>query len=223
MRLAIFDFDGTIFKGETLLFIVKQYAKMGYSKVRLVEFYIKIIALTVLYKLKIYPDLDKEQYRGKVAVIFMVLYKKMKKDAIEKFFHECSIEMRQYFNENVVKAIKEKKEAGYHTVICSGANTMLLKTVGEYLGVHDVIGTELSFLPDGSYDFEAPLHIISGKNKPKAVLDRYKHLDVTWDESYAYGDSYYDQDILMLTGNPIAVNPDEQLLAIATEKGWEIL
>ena len=40
--------------------------------------------------------------------------------------------------------------------------------------------------------------------------------------SYAYSDSFTDLPMLELVGHPVAVNPDGELRAVATERGWPI-
>ena len=223
MKLAIYDFDGTLYEKETLPFIIKYYGKKNYSKIKLIQFYIRIIGLTLKYKLKLDESLDKEKYRATSSKIFMHLFENMKKEQINKFFCDCVIEMIKHFNPEVVKSINNKKKHGYHIVVCSGANTLLLNGVANYIEYDTVIGTELHFLENGLYDFDAQLVVITGKNKSKAVLERFKDKEVDWENSYAYGDSYYDFDVMNLTGNPVAVNPDEGLRKVAVENGWEIL
>jgi hypothetical protein len=41
--------------------------------------------------------------------------------------------------------------------------------------------------------------------------------------SYAYSDSLSDLPMLRAVGNPVAVNPDPPLAAIANEEGWQTL
>lgn len=223
MKLAIYDFDGTIFEKETLPFIVKYYASNKYSKIKLVQFYAKLLKLTAIYKLKLNPSLDKEKYRATAANIFMYLFEGMTKDELIQFFRDCSAEIKKHFNVKVLESIQEKKSEGYHTVICSGANTLLLNEITKYVSVDTVIGTELFFLDDETYDYDAQVVVVTGENKPKALLNRFKGIDIDWDNSFAFGDSYYDHDILNLTGNPVAVNPDERLKQIVVEKGWATL
>ncbi len=153
----------------------------------------------------------------------MILFEGIDKEDIIEFFRDCTKEIVKHFNLAIEASVIEKKAEGFHTVLCSGANMLLLEEVAKYIEFDTVLGTELNFLPDGTYDFKAPLTIITGKNKPIALLERFNGTEINWEDSFAYGDSYYDSDMLELTGNPVAVNPDERLRRIATEKGWSIL
>lgn len=223
MKLAVFDFDGTLFDEETLPFLVKYYGRKGYSKRRFGKFWLNIIGLTAKYKLKLEPKMDKEQYRAKASTIFMLLFEGMTKEEIIDFFKAAASDMTQHFNGSVVAAVKAKKAEGFHTVVCSGANTLLLNEIKAYVDFDTVIGTELYFLEDGTYDYEAPMLVTTGVNKPPALMDRFKGVDVDWKESWAYGDSYYDYEVLTLTGNPVAVNPDEGLRKYAEDEGWPVM
>lgn len=223
MKLAIYDFDGTIFNNETIPFLVKYYSKHNYSKLKLIKFYAKIIKLLITYKLKLNPTIDKEKFRSSAATIFMVLFEDMNEDAIHDFFSKCGKDVVQYFNPKVVESIHSKKSQGYHTVICSGANTLLLGEVAKQLPIDTVIGTELKFNTDGSYDFTHEQVIVTGKNKPIALLNHFNKDEINWTDSYAYGDSYYDYDILTLTNHPVAVTPDDELRKIAVDNNWDII
>ena len=47
--------------------------------------------------------------------------------------------------------------------------------------------------------------------------------DHSLDGSYFYSDSINDISLLELVDNPIAVNPDDELKAIAEARNWEII
>lgn len=223
MKLAIYDFDGTLFERETLPYIVKYYGSNKYSKVKLLTFYCRVITLTIKYKLKLDKSLDKEKYRATASKIFMYLFEDMKKEEIRDFFSACAHTTVAHFNQSVVQSISNRKAAGYHVVLCSGANTLLLDAVAKYLDVDSVIGTELHFLDNDYYDFDAEMIVITGRNKPIALKAHFKGEVIDWEASCAYGDSYYDFDFMSLTGDPTAVNPDDGLRQIAMERGWPVL
>jgi hypothetical protein len=41
--------------------------------------------------------------------------------------------------------------------------------------------------------------------------------------SFAYSDSINDLPMLELVGNPVAMNPDRKLAAVARRRGWQVL
>lgn len=62
-----------------------------------------------------------------------------------------------------------------------------------------------------------------GKRKVEKLLEQLKDLPINWKESRAYADSFYDQDILKLVGEPVAVKPDEGLQSLAQKQAWRIM
>jgi phosphoserine phosphatase len=46
-----------------------------------------------------------------------------------------------------------------------------------------------------------------------------------WDlaASYAYTDSVSDLPMLEAVGNPVAINPERELLELAQERGWRVI
>jgi hypothetical protein len=55
------------------------------------------------------------------------------------------------------------------------------------------------------------------------VSELAKEEEIDLDRSFAYSDSINDLPLLELVGNPIALNPDRQLRAIARRRAWQVL
>ncbi|MFJ5769666.1 HAD family hydrolase [Psychrobacillus sp. NPDC093180] len=64
---------------------------------------------------------------------------------------------------------------------------------------------------------------VNGTRKTEHILQALEGQPIDWENSYAYGDSFSDLPVLELVGNPIAVKPEEKLLNVAKERGWEII
>ena len=47
--------------------------------------------------------------------------------------------------------------------------------------------------------------------------------DIDLAESWAYSDSASDLPMLRSVGNPVAVNPDEELAGLARHEGWRVM
>ncbi len=223
MKLAIFDFDGTLFTKETLPYLLKFWGQAGYSRKKQIITFIKIILLLIIYKLKIVKGMDKEKFRGLASQKFLEMFKGLNKEELRIFFVKCSSEMEKDFNLEVVSLLKKSKNDGYHTVLLSGAYDMLLQQLASELPIDTVIGTEIYFTELGYIDFDKKIDVVSGINKMKMIEKIFIDKNVSWSESTAYADSYYDFDILSKVGHPVAVNPDSHLKEIATEKDWEII
>ena len=61
-----------------------------------------------------------------------------------------------------------------------------------------------------------------GRAKAKAVEAWAADHGVDLARSHAYSDSYFDAPLLAMVGHPVAVNPDAQLWATATVRGWPV-
>lgn len=223
MKLAIFDFDGTLFTKETLPYLLKFWGQAGYSRKKQIITFTKIIGLLVIYKLKLIKGMDKERFRGSASQIFLEMFKGLNKDELGHFFRKCSSEMKNDFNYVVVSLLKKAKNDGYHTVLLSGAYDMLLHQIASELPIDTVIGTEIHFTKQGHIDFNKKIDVVSGINKMNMIEKIFIDKNVDWNESSAYADSYYDFDILSKVGHPVAVNPDSRLKEIAVAKDWKII
>ncbi|MBI9015405.1 MAG: HAD family phosphatase [Clostridiales bacterium] len=221
MKLAIYDFDGTLFQNETLPFILKYWGKNNYNKGILIKTYCRILGLFLAYKVS--QSMDREIFRAKASIIFIKLFENMTKEELIHFFSICSSSVQDHFNLQILQNMKQRKEEGYHIVLCSGAYDLLLEQMRQYVHIDTILGTKLHFTSDNTLDYKKPLHIVTGKNKSTALLEAFDKDQIDWENSYAFGDSYYDYDILSLTGNPIAVTPDEKLKKIALKKNWPII
>lgn len=223
MKLAIFDFDGTLCSKETLPYLMKIWDDLGYSRRRQIYVYLIIVKVLLIYKLKLDKLMDKEKFRSVCTEKFLRLFQGMTEEEIDEFFQKSSELIKEKLYPKVVEEVQKAKEQGYHTVLLSGCFTSLLEYVGKTLNMDTIIGTELNFNEELLIDYGMSMCVNSGNNKEESLKRHFKDSKINWEESCAYGDSYFDYNILNLVGKPITVNPDERLQTIANERGWEIL
>ena len=225
MKVAIFDFDGTLFPVETIPFLIKQYVKLGHSRFKQVKMMATLLVDLAIYKSGIKPD--KELFRHKAVYKFLSLFDGMSKEEVHYFFKQNVEIVSQLLDEEIIAEVNRRKEEGYHTVLLSGCFDMLLIPLGKALGFDEIVGTKLIFSEISNnravMNSKNPIHIVSGENKLKAAKALGLGGDIDWKASVGYADSSYDQPMLELVGEKVAVNPDQQLEKIATEKNWTIL
>ncbi len=225
MKVAIFDFDGTLFPVETIPFLMKQYTKMGHSRYKQVTMMMRLLPDLVAYKLKIQPD--KEIFRHKAVYKFLSLFEGMTEEEVHEFFLANVSVVRSLLDPEIVEEVKKRKQGGFYTVLLSGCFDMLLKPLGEAVGFDEVIGTSLVFMKhkDDRHRMKSstPITIVSGDNKLAAAEGLGGSEVVDWEASAGYADSSYDAPMLKLVGHSIAVNPDQALEAMAKELGWAIM
>ena len=221
MKIAIIDYDGTLFKKETIPFLMGLAKK---SSIRKYDYYItmtKVLFQLFRYKIGIQKSYDKERFNREAAKAYLGMFRNLEPEEIDKFFKDSAAKAEEFFNYEVLKEYKRLKEEGYITVLLSGGFLPYISIIGNKLGFDHVIGTELCYGKKG-VDFNKDIVFITGKNKLKMILDRFPE-NVDWQNSYSFADSYFDSEILELAGNSIAVNPDPKLREYANQKGWRII
>ena len=62
-----------------------------------------------------------------------------------------------------------------------------------------------------------------GEGKVQAIQEFAAENDIDLAGSWAYSDSVSDLPMLSAVGNPVCVNPDDELLEIAGAEGWRVM
>jgi HAD superfamily hydrolase (TIGR01490 family) len=219
MKLAIFDFDGTLLIKDTLPALGKEWNRQKRSRTHYIITLLSIAPVLLLYKAKFMP---RESMKSLAFKRFNRLFNKMNRKEIEEFFLQAYPELCNMFNVIVLQEIKRAQEQGFHCVLLSGAYSDLLKIVARELGIDTVIGAELAY-NDGVFDPKGDTPFIDGKSKRSLLLDAFSDEDIDWEASRAFGDSYGDVWVMELVGERVAVNPDPQLLAYAQKNSWQVI
>ncbi len=222
MKLAIFDFDGTLFPKDTLPYLLSQWHRLKYSKTKLLKVYLPLIPLYIKYKTGMNSELTREEMRIMAVKGFNGLFTNMTEQDINNYFTNACQSIKILLNNAVVNEVHKARHAGFHTVILSGAYSLFLKNIGEYLEVDTIIGTEIYF-KDGQFDDHKEIDLVSGSSKVEKLQNYFKDHSIDWSESYAYADSYSDLQLLELIGNPVVVNPDHDLQLIASKRKWRTI
>lgn len=219
MKLAIFDFDGTLFTRETLPCLGKEWIRQKRSVLRYLLTYLSVIPFVFLYRAGI---INRDRLKVAAMAKFHRLFKGMNQEENAAFFKQSYVYLQEYFNLQILKEIKAAKEEGFHTVLLSGAYANLLRVVAEGLGIDSVIGAEIPF-KDGIIDHRQGVPFIDGKVKLSMLQEAFSRQEVQWEKCRSYADSITDLPVLMIAGEPVAVNPDPELLDYAKRNNWRLL
>ena len=117
--------------------------------------------------------------------------------------------------------IGEHRAAGRDVVLVSGSGDVMVKPIGEALGITDVIASRM-VVHDGRYTGDIDFYA-AGENKVTEIQKLAAERGYNLDESFAYSDSITDVPMLSCVGRPTAVNPDRALRRVAAERGWPVL
>ena len=110
---------------------------------------------------------------------------------------------------------------GDHAVIITATNSFVTAPIARAFGVSDLIATEPEVV-DGRYTGRVdgvPCFQQGKIERLHAWLDATR---MDFDNSWFYSDSHNDLPLLEEVANPVAVDPDDQLRAIAKERDWPI-
>ncbi len=221
MKLAIFDFDGTLFPQDTLPFLLRQWHAQGRSFKKLVKAYTSVGMLYVRYKLGA-RGLSREMMRRTALQRVTRIFDGMTEPQVSEFFRQNAELIVPLLRESVLIELKKAQSEGLHTVLLSGGYQTLMEHVGAMIGIDTVVATKI-YYKDGFADTCRGLDIVCGDGKADSIIAAFEGREVDWQSSIAYADSYSDLPLLRMVGQPVAVCPDRDLAAMLPELGWRVI
>lgn len=219
MKLAIFDFDGTLLIEDTLPCLGREWLRQNRSRARYYKVLISVAPVLMQYKVGV---ISRETMKGRAFHRFNQIFSGMSRPDIEEFFRQAYPNLRKLFNGAVVDEIRLAREQGFHCVLLSGAYIELLQLVSRDLGMDTVLGARLEF-KDEVYDHRGKTRFVDGAGKRSLLLEAFAGQSVDWEQSRAFGDSFADICIIETVGERVAVNPDLELLEHAQKNRWRIV
>lgn len=219
MRIAIFDFDGTLYKKETFKLLIEHLKKHPTYSRNYPTFFRSIVPRYIGSKLKIYPE---HKMRMQLMQSYVAALDRLSKEEIDRYFTDIAKVMRPHFNQVVINRLNEHRQNGLHLILVSGAFTSLLNQFKRDFHFDMTIGTNIPFLK-GEVNKTELIDHIQGQRKVEKIKDILHDKDVNWKESFAYADSFSDLPVLNLVGHPVAVNPDKNLYDVAKKLHWEVI
>ena len=212
-QVHIFDVDHTIISSSSGAFFAKRCIKE------------KVFSLKVLYRLPLYylyyrfsalkpnqMDNGLEEFRGTPRSTF---------DKIARTVFENG--MKDAIYPNIETLIRSLHEQGHRILIATSSADFIVAPLAEYLGISELITTELVFdehdVCTGRFDEGFAL----GEGKLEKVEKYLKKEHIPLEDCVFYSDSIHDLPLLSKVGIPVPVNPDIRLRRVAQKKGWRTL
>lgn len=219
MKVAIFDFDGTLFPNETFPLLMGHLKNhpLHFQKYR--NFFLRLLPVYLAYKCKLYPEQKMKEYS---MWSYIAAFGTSPKSEIDQFFSQIGESMSQNLSEPVLHRLEQHRREGYYTMLVSGAYEPLLHSVTKNVNFDCIIGSSIPY-HDEKLSKTTSIKYIYGERKSDFINAHLSNTEVDWQNSFAYGDSYTDLNVLELVGNPVAVNPEPRLLEVANHKKWEII
>ena len=120
------------------------------------------------------------------------------------------------------RLIAGHRSRGHRPLIVTATNEVVTRPIADALGVPDLLGCQvelregvLTGRPTGTRTYR--------EGKVRRLREWMHDEGETLDGAWFYSDSHNDLPLLELVDNPVAVDPDAQLAAVARERGWTVL
>lgn len=212
---AFFDLDKTIIAKSSVLAFGRPFYREGLLSKRAI---VKSMYAQAVYML-VGADEDKME---EVREAMLSLTKGWQQDHVAAIVAETLDDVISpiVFAE-ALALFDEHHAAGRTVVIVSSSPEEVVRPLGAYLGVDDVIATRARIDADGAYTGELEFYAY-GEHKAEAIQGYAATKGLALAECFAYSDSVTDVPMLSAVGHPVAVNPDKDLARAAEERGWEI-
>jgi len=195
VKLAIFDFDDTLFIGQSHnLFFSFLESKLPIFK----KFFFKIIFRFFLNNNLITSKKNKEfrfkPYKGISAKLF---------NEYSEYFYINIIRPR--LSLKILSLLSNHRKEGFLIVIASGGFECYIKHFVEDYNIDYAVSTKLNF-DNNQFSSLIEGNECLGEEKVKRVKHMFKNFDVDWNNSFVYSDHISDQPLFNLVLNKVFVD-----------------
>ena len=206
---AFFDIDGTLYREGLITEIFKKLIK--YEIIEMDKWYSEVKPE--------FENWDKRQgnydnYLIKMLEIYIQSVKGLHRIQMEFIAKNIIYQKGDRVYTFTRDKIKWHKEQGHKVIIISGSPNELIVEMAEKYGFDDYIGTIYELDDSDTYTGEV-IPMWDSISKKKAIEGFVKKYDLNLEESYAYGDSSGDVNMLEMVGFPTCVDPTKELITIA--------
>lgn len=214
-KFAVFDIDGTLIRWQLYHALVDTLAKHNALDP---DAHSLIHQARMRWKNR-EQGYDFQTYEAELIKQFESALTKLDPNLFDGYVNQVIDEYKDQIYTYTKKLISKLKDQGYVLLAISGSHEELVARIADHYGFDDYIGTRYSKDATG---FTGDVTVAS-HNKAEQLNKLVEKHQLTYEESYAVGDSKSDAAMLELVKNPIAFNPDKNLHTIAQEKHWPIV
>ncbi len=213
-KLAIFDFDGTLFRGNISLAFLK-YAVQK----RLInqEFEEKVDKIVAQYAQK---EISYEECASQIINLIAEFPQEVTSSNITKLGEELIRSQKDFWYNYSFDLIKIFLKNNFEVVLISGSSLELLKSVKNIFGNIRLFGTEFEVVND-HFTGKVILNLALNRSKEKILKEILKE-NIDLKNSFGFGNAEPDLSFLQKVGYPVALNPNDVLEKIARQNNWPI-
>lgn len=204
---AFFDIDGTIYREGLITEVFKKIIK--YELVEGNKWYKEVRPSFIQWDKR---QGDYDTYLLKMVDIYTEAIKGISQyhiDYVAKKVIEQKGDRVYTFSR---ERIKWHKDNGHIVIAISGSPIELVKEMSLKYNMDDYRGTIYQIDGNNLYSGDI-IPMWDSESKKKAIAELTKKYDIDLENSYAYGDTAGDFNMLNIVGNPFAINPTKELLS----------
>jgi putative phosphoserine phosphatase/1-acylglycerol-3-phosphate O-acyltransferase len=209
---AIFDFDGTIIAGYSILAFLKERVRrreLGAADVARTAVSLAQSALGQIDSRELIAR-GMHEWNGRRLADLEALG--------ERIFTD---ELRELIFPEIRTLIADHRRRGHVVAIATSAAPFQVEPVARELGVEHVLCTRLE-VRDGVLTGKSRGPILWGRAKADAVREFARREGIDLKRSHFYADGDEDVALMQLVGHPHPTNPRPGLAQAAAEKGWPV-
>jgi HAD superfamily hydrolase (TIGR01490 family) len=213
---AFFDLDRTLISGSSGLPWARAATKAGLISRRQMD---RWGVDAMRFRLRGSTDEATEKLLGEIKQVFNGVSAR----EIARMTPEVLVGVLPRIYPEMLAEVHAHQDAGRPTFIVSAAGDELVRLLARILYMEGGIGTSYEIGEDGRFTGELGGAFMYGEGKLEAVRRFAAEHEIDLETSYAYSDSASDLPMLGAVGNPVVVNPDEELARLARERGWRVM
>lgn len=214
MTLALFDLDNTLISGDSDNlwgeFLVEQ------KLVDPISYGAKNAAFYEDYKR---GELDVYAYLSFVASALNDISAEKRNSLREQFLNE---KIKEVMLPKAAALIEKHRAEGHTLMVITATSSFITAPIVERLGIDLLLAPELEIV-DGRFTGGVTGTPTFQEGKVVRLQEWLAQSDETMEGAYFYSDSHNDIPLLAKVDRPVAVDPDEKLLAYAKENNFEVM
>lgn len=221
MQAAFFDVDGTLTDVRVWQGVMDYFKEKGLRRWTMRLFWLYHMPLYFLYKLRL---IDQSGFRRPWAAHLSWLFRGYSEEEAGDIWEWVVTKaLVGHWRTDVIERLKKHKADGDVVFLVSAGPEPLVARIAREVGADVPVGTRHE-VKDGRFTGRSIPPVCMDEHKAGLAADRIRSLGLAIElgQSYAYADSPGDSGLLEMVGHPMAVYPDEELRAIAGERGWPI-
>jgi HAD superfamily hydrolase (TIGR01490 family) len=219
---AFFDLDGTLYTGHIWKAITRHHWIHRKKLPFLLAFLVTNLGPWPLVKRGL---LDRERYFirwGENMAGMVGGFSRQEAQGLFQWIWEHDV--AHSLHREAISTLRCHQEQGHQVVLVSGTFQELLEVIAQGLEIPHAVGTPLEVRGE-RYTGRIVPPFCFGSYKVQRTKEFLKAAgwEIDLASSFAYADTIYDMPLLESVGNPVAVGPDEGLLAHARQRGWAVM